>query len=162
MNQSLTIRKIIKSDNELIAAIIRRSLEEFNANKPGTVYYDPTTDNLETVFKTPRSAYFIAELNGLIVGGAGIFPTEGLDEKTCELVKMYVTSNARGKGIAGILLQNCIHEAKANLFENMYLETMPELTYAIKMYEKSGFEFIKNPMGCSGHTGCNLFMIKRL
>jgi putative acetyltransferase len=45
-NQNIMVRKIELKDNQLIASIIRSCLEEFGANKPGTVYYDKTTDNL--------------------------------------------------------------------------------------------------------------------
>ena len=37
----------------MLAQIIRTSLAEFGANKPGTVYFDPTTDALYELFQTP-------------------------------------------------------------------------------------------------------------
>ena len=58
----ILIRPISLADNAAIANIIRRSLEEFGANHPGTVYYDDSTDHLFELFQsTPLSAYFIAE-----------------------------------------------------------------------------------------------------
>ena len=113
-------------------------------------------------FKQKDLAYFVATINGEVIAGAGIFPTEGLPYNTCELVKMYVSSAARGKGLGKILLQQCIDEAKNNGFEKMYLESMPELTHAIAMYKKYGFTFIPSPLGNSGHSGCDLFMIREL
>ncbi|WP_163362824.1 GNAT family N-acetyltransferase, partial [Escherichia coli] len=72
---------------------------EFGANKPGTVFYDDTTDHLYELFQSaPLSAYYVAEKNGELIGGAGIFPTEGLPANTCELVKMYLHKSARGMG----------------------------------------------------------------
>jgi len=44
----------------------------------------------------------------------------------------------------------------------MYIESMPELLNALKMYEKNGFTYLKQSMGNSGHTGCDLWMIKNL
>lgn len=162
MKDEIIIRKIIADDNAKIAAIIRRSLEDFNAVKQGTVYFDETTDHLYELFQAERSSYFVATINDEVVAGAGIFPTEGLPHKTCELVKMYVSSNVRGKGLGKILLQRCIDEAKNNGFEKMYIETMPELTNAIAMYKKYGFDFIPSSLGNSGHSGCDLFMMKDL
>ena len=109
-----------------------------------------------------RSCYFIVTTGGEMVAGAGIFPTEGLPPKTCELVKMYVSATARGKGLGKILLQKCIDEAKNNGFKKMYIETMPELTTAIEMYKKYGFNFIPYSLGNSGHSGCDLFMMREL
>ncbi|HSQ44278.1 MAG TPA: GNAT family N-acetyltransferase [Ginsengibacter sp.] len=162
MKDEIVIRKIIADDNAKIAAIIRRSLEDFNAVKPGTVYFDETTDHLFELFKKARSCYFIATINNEVVAGAGIFPTEGLPDKTCELVKMYVSSGVRGKGLGKTLLQQCIDEAKKQGYEKMYIETMPELTNAIEMYKKYGFTFIPSSLGNSGHSGCDLFMMRNL
>ncbi|MDQ2862995.1 MAG: GNAT family N-acetyltransferase, partial [Bacteroidota bacterium] len=142
MKAQIIIREIAADDNAQMAAIIRSSLEDFNAVKPGTVYFDKSTDHLFELFQTEQATYFIAETDGKVVAGAGVFPTEGLPGKTCELVKMYVSSGARGKGLGKLLLRQCINEAKANGFEHMYIETMPELTTAIEMYKKNGFTFI--------------------
>ncbi len=162
MNTKFKIRRIIKEDNETIALIIRKSLEELGAAKPGTVYFDESTDRLHEVFQTKKSAYFVAETGGHVVGGGGIFPTEGLDKNTCELVKMYVSSAARGKGLGKLLLKHCLEKAKNTGYEKIYIETMPELTTAIEMYKKSGFTFIQETLGNSGHSGCDVFMIKEL
>ena len=162
MNDKIIIRKIIGDDDAKLACIVRSSLEEFNAVKPGTVYFDEATDHLHEVFQTERSHYFVATINGEVIAGAGIFPTDGLPHNTCELVKMYVSSAARRKGLGKILLQQCIDEAKNNGFEKMYLESMPELTHAIAMYKKYGFTFIPSALGNSGHSGCDLFMIREL
>jgi putative acetyltransferase len=160
--EEIIIRKITEDDDAKLAVIIRSSLEEFGAVKRGTVYFDETTDHLYDLFQTENSCYFVLEIDSEICGGAGIFPTEALPPKTCELVKMYLSPKARGKGVGKLLLQKCIGEAKHKGFEKMYLESMPELVNAIAMYKKSGFTFIPNALGNSGHTGCDVFMIREL
>ena len=95
-------------DNKNLAAIVRNILAEFGANHAGTVYYDPTTDNLSELFQKEKSIYYVALVNEVIVGGAGIFPSAGLPEKTCELVKMYLSKNARGQGLGKLLIEKCI------------------------------------------------------
>ncbi|HSC52107.1 MAG TPA: GNAT family N-acetyltransferase [Phnomibacter sp.] len=158
----ITIRNIEPADNAAIAAIIRKSLEEFGANHPGTVYFDVDTDRLYELFQTPGSWYFICELDGKIIGGAGVFPTKGLPEGVCELVKMYLHKDARGKGLGKKMLHTCFAKAKALGYQKMYLETMPELTIAVPMYEQNGFEYLTAPMGESGHFGCAIQMLKTL
>ena len=162
MQDEIIIRKIIAEDDAELAQIIRSCLQEFGAAKPGTVFFDATTDHLHKVFQTKLSAYFVVEIENKIVGGAGFFPTEGLPQKTCELVKMYLVKSTRGKGIGKLLLEKCIHEAKETGFNKMYIETMPELVKAIPMYEKYGFKYIDKPLGNSGHTGCDIWMLKDL
>jgi putative acetyltransferase len=159
---NVVIRPVQVSDNPIIAAIIRQTLKEFGANHPGTVYYDPTTDALYELFQTKRSAYNIALVDGKIVGGGGIFPTEGLPDDTCELVKMYLLPEARGTGLGSQLIALCLEQAKANGFSKVYLETMNELKAALKVYEKTGFVYLNGPMGNSGHFGCPLWMLKEI
>jgi len=159
---NVTIRPIQPSDNTFIAKIIRDTLAEFGANHPGTVYYDPTTDALYELFQKEKSVYNIAEINGKIVGGGGIYPTAGLPTDTCELVKMYLLPEARGIGLGSKLITLCLEQAKANGFSKVYLETMNELKAALKVYAGMGFTYLNGPMGNSGHFGCPLWMIKEL
>jgi len=156
------IRDLQKEDNPALAKVVRDTLAEFGANHPNTVYYDPTTDTLFEVFQTPRSKYFLAELNNKIVGGGGIYPTDGLPPDTCELVKMYLLPEARGFGLGRTLIEKCIEAAAENGFKKIYLETMPELKQALSVYEKFGFEYLNGPIGNSGHTGCSLWMLKKI
>jgi putative acetyltransferase len=162
MPNPINIRPISIEDNPLIAAIIRSCLTEFGANKPGTVYYDKTTDHLFELFQENGAAYFIAEQDGQVMGGGGIFSSPGLPAGTCELVKMYLLPLARGMGIGATLMNNCMRKAKELGFVSMYIETLPELKKAISVYEKFGFEYLDKPLGNTGHFGCSVWMLKSL
>ena len=163
MNPTIQIRPIEQKDNIDIAKVIRGALEEFGANKPGTVYFDPTTDALFELFNnTPGSYYYIATIDNNVVGGAGIFPTENLPNGTCELVKLYLHKDARGTGLGKELLNTAMQWAKENGYTQVYLESMPELSKAVTIYENVGFKRIHQPLGNSGHCGCDIWMIKDL
>ena len=154
---------IAPTHNKALATIIRAAREEFGANKPGTAYFDICTDHLYELFSdTPQSFYFVALADDKVLGGAGIFPTEGLGATTCELVKMYLTPNARGTGLGQKLIATCLTEAKKIGFTYVYLETMPELEKAVSVYEKFGFTYLDAPMGNTGHNGCNIWMLKEI
>ncbi len=155
----ITIRPIQPADNPELAVVVRNTLAEFGANHPGTVYYDPTTDALSELFLKPKSAYYVALKDERIMGGGGIFPTDGLPEDTCELVKMYLLPEARGIGLGRTIIEKCIETARELGFRRIYLETMPELQQALKVYERFGFTYLTGPMGNSGHFGCELWMI---
>lgn len=160
---NISIRPIQPDDNPGIAKIIRDTLAEFGANHPGTVYFDPTTDRLYELFQEEkRSVYNVALLDGKMVGGGGIYPTEGLPADTCELVKMYLLPEGRGIGLGKMMIDRCIGQAKTLGFNKIYLETMPELQQALNIYARFGFEYLKGPMGNSGHTGCSLWMMKEI
>jgi len=160
--QGITLRTIEKEDNVKIAALIRKVFREFKIDRPGTVYFDPTTDDLFTLFQTPRSIYWIALDGSVIIGGCGIYPTPALPEACAELVKFYLAAEYRGKGTGRMLMEKSIDSARELGFRQIYLESMPELGKAVKMYEKAGFRFIDHPMGNSGHFGCDIWMLKEL
>ena len=155
----LSIRTIQPADNPFLSKIVKDTLAEFGANHPGTVYYDSTTDALYELFQKEGAIYFVAKLEGEIVGGGGIYPTDDLPAGTCELVKMYLLPQARGTGIGRTLIEKCLAFAKEAGYKQVYLETMPELKQALKIYATFGFEYLKGPLGNSGHTGCSLWML---
>jgi len=158
----IVIRLIAPGDNASIATIIRSALEEFGANHPGTVYYDDSTDHLYELFQTKHSFYLVAEKNGELLGGAGIFPTQGLPPGTCELVKMYLKPEARNLGLGAEMIRRCMANARMMGYTQVYLETMPELAKAVTVYEKFGFRKVDGPLGNSGHFGCAIQMLKAL
>lgn len=162
LQSQIHIRNIQSYDNPELAVIVRNTLTEFGANVPGTVFFDPTTDALFELFQTPRSAYFVAEADVKLLGGGGIYPTEGLPDDTCELVKMYLLPEARGIGLGRMLMERCLETARNNGFQQIYLETLPELNLAVKVYEKFGFEYLSAPLGDTKHFGCGLWMLKKL
>jgi putative acetyltransferase len=159
---NILIRPIELRDNQAVAAIVRNVLTEFKANKPGTAYYDKELDNLSEVFRLQGSAYFVVEMDGTVHGCGGIYPTQGLPPGYCELVKLYFDEKLRGKGVGKKLINICTDVAIKLGYTNMYLETMPELTIAVPLYEKLGFKYLDAPLGNSGHSGCNIWMVKQL
>jgi putative acetyltransferase len=158
----IEIRTIQPTDNKALATIVRNTLAEFGANRPGTVFFDPSTDSLFEVFQTPRSVYYVAVDKDKLVGGAGIFPSNGLPEDVCELVKMYLVPAVRGMGVGRLLIEKCLAFARDAGYKKVYLETLPELKKAIHVYERFNFTYLPGPMGNTGHFGCDVWMIREL
>jgi putative acetyltransferase len=161
-SSQILIREIQPGDNAALATIIRAALTEFGANKPGTVYYDETTDALYQLFQKEGAAYFVAEQDSELLGGGGIYPSNGLPEDTCELVKMYLKPEARGMGLGKKLIEKSLQFAREAGYKNVYLESMPELKQALSTYAKFGFQYLDGPLGDTGHHGCELWMLRPL
>lgn len=155
----IALRKIEKEDNPVLAALIKEIFVEFKIDKPGTVYTDPTTDSLYEVFQHPGSDYWLVEEDGVLLGGCGIYPTDGLPEGCVELVKFYLSAASRGKGIGKLLMQKAIESAQHFGYNEVYLESFPELGRAVSMYEKAGFKMLSAPLGNSGHYACTIWML---
>ena len=69
--ENLIVRKIIQADNVLLAKLIRNVFNEFDAPQKGTVYSDPTTDDLYTLFQKHRAVLWVAEVNNEVLGCCG-------------------------------------------------------------------------------------------
>jgi putative acetyltransferase len=159
---NIVFRTIEERDNKEVADLIRTVFREFKIDRPGTVYFDPTTDDLYSLFREPRSIYWIAEDNGTIIGGCGVYPTPGLPNGCAELVKLYLSGSMRGRGIGWQLMEKSIISAKEFGYKQLYIESLPELRRAISLYVRAGFRSIPGPLGNSGHFGCDIWMLKEL
>ena len=158
----IIIREIQKHDNEAVAAIVRNVLMEMGAPKVGTAYADSQLDFMFEAYKIPKAVYFVVEKNERIIGLAGIGPLENEVETICELQKMYFLPEARGLGLGFQMMQKCLQSAKDFGYKKCYLETMPYMEDAQKLYKKVGFEYLCEPLGNTGHTSCPVWMIKQL
>lgn len=147
--------------NAAIASIIRNSLAEFGANLPGTVYFDPTTDDLASLFAV-QGKYWILVENDEVLGGGGWYPTPGLPAGYAELVKLYLAPQARGHGYGKLLMKTIADDALTDGYSHLYLESLPELEQAVQLYVKQGYRPIPAALGQSGHFGCTIFMVKKL
>jgi len=158
----ICIRPIEESDNLKLSKIIKDIFIEFDAPLQGTVYSDPTTDHLSKVFEEGKSICWVGEINGEVMGCCGIFPTPGLGDRCCELVKFYLAKESRGKGLGKQLMYQCEDSAIEMGYQEMYIESLPEFDTAVGMYEKAGYTWLKEAKGESGHYGCSIYMIKNL
>ena len=158
----MLIREIQQKDNEQIAKVIRNVFHELNAPKEGTAYADPILDTLFEVYQKPRSVYYVVEKEGKVVGGCGVAPLENADVSVCELQKMYFAPEIRGTGCAEKIIEKCLEFAKNQGFEICYLETLSFMIAAQKLYKRIGFENICAPMGNTGHSSCEIWMVKNL
>lgn len=160
--KNLKIRTIQQKDNPIVAKMIREVLLEAGAPKVGTAYEDTILDELYEVYQGKRSAYFVLLENDEIIGSAGMAPLEGEKENVCELQKMYFSASARGRGLGTQMMEKCLNFAREQNFKQCYLETLPYMKAAQKLYLKSGFKEINHRMGNTGHYSCDVWMLKEL
>jgi putative acetyltransferase len=156
------IRPVQPSDNRAIASIIRTVMPEFGAGRQGTAINDAEVDSIYEAYTEPRTAYFVCEVDGKVVGGGGVAPLQASNGNICELRKMYFLPEGRGLGFGRKVLDRCIEAAKDMGFDVCYLETFSTMHDAMALYEKRGFEKIPAPMGNTGHFACDQFYTIRL
>ncbi len=161
-HNNFIIREIKSEDNPKIAQAIRDILIEFGVPKVGTAYADTILDTLFEAYEVEKAIYYVIEKDGEIYGGAGIKQLDNFDGNVCELQKMYFLPEARGIGFGSKMMEICLQKARDFGFEQCYLETLPYMGDARKLYRKVGFKDLEKPMGDTGHYSCNLWMLKDL
>ena len=158
----MLIRPINESDNKHISVILREVLIEMDIPRIGSAYEDPEINNMYESYQSKRSIYFVVEENNKILGGAGINQLKNGDINICELQKMYFHKSIRGRGIGDKMIELCLNFAVESNYKKCYIETMPNMVDAQKLYIKKGFKYIDNPLGNTGHTACTIWMLKNL
>lgn len=157
----LIIRPIKNDDNAAIAELIRQSFYDNKIDHlEGVSLHDPELDQLSFAYKKHGANYWIAELNGKVVGGAGIAPLQGVSD-TCELQKFFFSREVKGLGMGRRMLAHVLSQAKLMKYKFCYLETLDELKDAVHLYEAFGFQYTLK-LGDTGHNSCGIHMLKTI
>lgn len=158
----MQIREIEEKDNPIIEQIIKRSLESFGLNIPGTAYFDPQLGMLAQFYKEQANARYWVAVNeqGVVTGGVGIAPF-GRKTGVCELQKLYIIPEAQGNGLSKELMKAALDFAKEH-YTHCYLETLNKLQTANRLYLSLGFQLLDKPLDGSEHGAMDAWYMKEL
>jgi putative acetyltransferase len=56
----------------------------------------------------------------------------------------------------------CLNFAYQQGYSRCYLDILSNMTAAIGLYQKFGFEHLDQQLGGTGHSGCDVWMVKPL
>ena len=97
---------------------------------------DDELNNFPKKYEEPEGTFVVAKENDKIVGIVGI---KKLENRICEMKRLYVNDNYKGKGIGKKLVEIIIEEAKIKNYEKMRLDTLNTMEAALNLYYKNGF-----------------------
>ncbi|MBX2846535.1 MAG: GNAT family N-acetyltransferase [Saprospiraceae bacterium] len=157
-----SIRKIRWEDNAALEQVIKTTLKEYGGDRPGTAYNDPSLSNMTEFYTGENKTYLVIEYKGQIVGGGGIAPLKGADSDICEFQNMYISKAHRGNGLGYKIVEASLAFAKGKGYKQCYIETFAHMHAAQALYTKFGFEIINGPLGNTGHSACDVQMLKSL
>jgi putative acetyltransferase len=157
---SCDVIRPLEARDELAAdAVIRAVRREFGVTGDGFDDRESTTPDLVSIYDAPRSAYFVVERAGLVLGGAGIAPYGGAQSEICELQRMYLLPAARGTGLGRALLAKCLAAARTFRYRRCYLETAASLATARRLYLHAGFREVAESPGQPVHPSCDAYYV---
>ncbi|MGE5180082.1 MAG: GNAT family N-acetyltransferase [Bacteroidota bacterium] len=102
--------------------------------------FDKEVESLPGLYAEPRGTILIAEADGEAIGCVAVRP---LDEGTCEMKRLYLRPQARGRGAGRALAEASVREARARGYRRMRLDTVPGMDAAIAIYRALGFRAIE-------------------
>src|SRR5262249_51345680 len=70
---------------------------------------------------------------------AGCVAMRDLSGGTCEMKRLYVTPEYRGRGMGRLLVEGVVGRAERAGYRRMVLDTVPEMAGAIALYREQGF-----------------------
>lgn len=107
-------------------------------------YYTPEEwaallDSLPRIHSAPDGAILVARLNGQAVGCVMM---QRIDEHTCEMKRMFISSEGRGLGLGRRLAENILRVAAERGYATMRLDTGRNHNEALSLYRSLGFQEI--------------------
>lgn len=110
--------------------------------------YGEELRHLEAKYGPPGGRLYLAYWDGALAGCIGL---RRIDDRNCEMKRLYVRPAFQGKHIGVSLAERVIADAREVGYAHMLLDTFPFLDRAVGMYRKLGFYEIEryndNPMG---------------
>lgn len=104
-------------------------------------HYDEELKHLEAKYGTPSGRLYLAYCEEELAGCIGL---RKIDEENCEMKRLYVRPEFRGKRIGDQLVRKIIEDAREIGYSHMLLDTLPFLKSAICMYRKYDFYEIES------------------
>lgn len=98
--------------------------------------YDEELEHLENKYGLPYGRLYLAYYEEKLAGCIGL---RKIDELSCEMKRLYVRPQFRGKHIGDYLVKQIVEDAKLIGYSHMMLDTLPFLKSAMHMYKKYGF-----------------------
>ena len=102
--------------------------------------FDKELAGLPGDYAPPAGRLLLADFGGEV---AGCIALHKIDNDTCEMKRLYVRPQFRGKGLGKALAEHIIHEARGMGHKRLRLDTVePMMRTAVAMYRQLGFREI--------------------
>jgi len=134
----LTVRSVEASGGPELA-LAKQLFRSYAASIAETLCFQGFETELARLpgrYAPPSGCLFLAMEGDTPVG---CMARRDLGGGTCEMKRLYVAPEHRGRGIGRLLVEEVIHRAERLGYRGMVLDTMPEMAGAVALYRDFGF-----------------------
>lgn len=131
----ISIRAALAGDLPEVRAMVREYVDWIGLDL-AFQEIDPEIDGLPGEYAPPRGALLVAAGPDRRLGLVGLRPWDGT---ICEMKRLYVRPEARGRGLARRLILALVDEARRLGYTRMHLDTLPMMHDAQALYAAIGF-----------------------
>lgn len=153
---SFSLRPMTPEDNATLLAVVQQCVLEFGYTHSPYITHPEEGDLYGDMSGERSRMYVLLDADDSIIGGGGFAPVTGAEDY-CEIQKVYFLPKARGHGWGKRLVQRLMQEAADSGFSHYYIESVPEMTGAIALYESLGFTPCQRH-STDGHSVCTVYM----
>ena len=101
-------------------------------------HYNEEKENPSLKYACPDGRFYLDISDDGIARGC--IALRKLSDGKGEVKRLYVRPEYRGKGIATALVERIVEDARNIGYKELYLDTLPELESAVRLYKSFGFE----------------------
>jgi GNAT superfamily N-acetyltransferase len=133
---------IVRAETSTQIDWARTLFAEYVASLPVDVSYEDVPREcvgLPGAYGPPRGELLLALVDGAPAGCVALRP---LDLETCEMKRVYLRPEWRGRGIGRELVETILAAARRIGYRRMRLDTIPALKAAVSLYRSLGFRVI--------------------
>ena len=142
-DEQIVIEKLSAASVPFIVELIERNLEPFEESGNVLAATFRRLESLAEVYREEGACFFVARDSELdkFIGGVGLGPLHGLpaSEGFGEIRDLVLEKSYRGRGIGAKLLGMSIDKAVSIGYEKLYLETVPNMVTARRLFQRFGF-----------------------
>ncbi|MEI6873988.1 MAG: GNAT family N-acetyltransferase [Spirochaetota bacterium] len=135
MHDKTVLAKIEKADIEELKRIISMYVSSLHINL-SFQDIDRELEDFPKKYDEPEGAFVVAKVNGMTCGCVGL---RKIGQGICEMKRLYVLDEFKGRGIGRRLVQRIVEEGRVKGYAKMRLDTLRDMKPALALYRASGF-----------------------
>lgn len=155
VGETLYIRRADNNDRQRIWDLIFTILSSYGLNMDAETIDHDLTD-IEANYWRQKGAFYVLMDGEELIGTVAL---HYVSKTVCELGRMYLASDYRGRGLGRKLLHHALQQAEARGFSEVVLKTASVLKEALALYRRAGFI----PVADQGPGGnCDVVMSRKI